>query len=426
MTLEMAYAHKPEDLTAWPPSAETRKCPFSFYDEAREKSPLYRYPEPHPLSGRPIFFATGWDAANYVLSHVEEFDSKLGDALPEMGNLAAAPYPDVPSHYEAPGIAFTYGEDHAVKRSWANMLFEADRMKNYLPIIEEVADRLIDEFIDQGTVNITDALAEALPLEVLTIIMGLPREDAKDLKSWTDIVTRLGMNSDPDPAEVEAATKALEDSGEYAYRQAVDRLENPRDDYMTAVVQAQVERDGELDKNAIVVHIRSMFLAAYHTTAAMLAAATVHMAQMPDSQQELREQPTKLRKFVEESVRLEGPLQWHPRVAMKDTNVAGTDVPEGSVVFVSFAAGSHDPAKFENPYTFDPSRRNVAQHLSFGAGPHRCPGAPLARLYAQAAFTRLLSRTKSFELDEEASDLTPLPGFNFRIPTRVVLKFRKA
>lgn len=225
---------------------------------------------------------------------------------------------------------------------------------------------------------------------------------------------------------MEAALNALQASADYSYGQSLIRLENPTDDYLSDVVHAQVQRDGELDKNAIVVHIRSMFLAAYHTTAAMLAAATVHMATMPDKQQELRDDPMKLRKFVEESVRLEGPLQWHPRIAMKDTNVAGTDIPEGSIVFVSFAAASHDPAKFEDPYVFDASRRNLAQHLSFGAGPHRCPGAPVARMYAQAAFTQLLARTKTFTLDEDTSDLTPLPGFNFRIPTRVVIRFEKA
>lgn len=413
----------PEELEAWPPKPETRKQPAAFFNTLRKEAGVYRFPQPHP-NGRAIFLATSWDAVSHILKTPEEFDSNLADVLPDMAALLNLPYPNTPTRYRPEGIAFTEGEDHDVKRAWANKLFEKERMEGYAPVIADVADRLIDKFIDEGTANISSDFAEAMPLEVLTIIMGMPREDAADVKRWTDIVTRLAMTA-PTEEEIARTEKALLESADYVLAQARMRLENPTDDYLTEVIQDQIARDGEFDQNALVVHVRSMFLAAYHTTAAMLAALTVHLTQMPELQDILREDAGKSRKIIEESVRLEGPLQWHPRHCAKTTVIDGVEIPEGSIVFTSFGAGSHDPEKFENPYEFDASRRNVMHHLSFGSGEHRCPGAPLARLYAQVGFERLLARTKNIILDEEASDLTPLPGFNFRIPTRVVVKFTK-
>ncbi|PWB98038.1 cytochrome P450 [Salinibacterium hongtaonis] len=412
------------ELESWPPTQETRKQPASYFEKLRGIAGVYSFPQPHP-NGRPMFFASSWDAVSHILRDDTQFDSDLTDVLPELAGLIVPPYPEVSSHYRIEGIAFTEGEDHDVKRSWAEMLFEKDRLDAYAPVIAEVADSLIDRFISEGRANITEDFAEALPLEVLTIIMGLPREDASTIKGWTDAITKVGMGT-PSPEEAAAAGLALEQSSDYAYRQCLARLENPVGDYLSDVVKAQVDRDGEFDKNAMVVHVRSMILSTYHTTSAMLASAAVHLCRLPELQQELRENPSKFRKFVEESVRLEGPLQWHPRRAVTTTVVEGVEIPEGSIVFASFRAACHDPAKFEDPYEFNPNRRNMAHHLSFGAGTHRCPGAPLARLYAQVGFERLLSRLTNIELDEENSILEPGPGFNFRIPTRVAVTFTAA
>ncbi|GAA3886394.1 cytochrome P450 [Leifsonia kafniensis] len=413
-----------DELAAWPPPPDTRKQPASYFNTLREEAGIYRFAEPHP-NGRPIYLATSWKAVSHILSHIDEFDSNLSHVLPDMAALLNLPYPEVPTRYRPEGIAFTEGEDHDVKRAWANKLFTPERMASYPAVIAEVADRLIDGFIDAGTANMSDAFAEAIPLEVLTIIMGMPREDAADVKRWTDIVTRLSMTA-PTAEEIARTEKALDESSDYVLEQCRMRLENPTDDYLSEVIHDQIARDGEFDQNAMVVHVRSMFLAAYHTTAAMVAALIVHLTQMPELQESLREDSGKFRKVIEESVRMEGPLQWHPRSCVKDTVVDGIEVPAGAIVFTSFGAGSHDPEKFENPYEFDAGRRNVMHHLSFGSGEHRCPGAPLARLYAQVGLERLLARTKNLVLDEEASDLTPLPGFNFRIPSRVVVTFDKA
>lgn len=415
-----------EELETWPPRPETRKQPAAYFDVLREKAGagVYRFPNPH-ANGRPIFLAMSWDAVSHILKHTDEFDSNLATVLPDIAAMLQLPFPEKPTHYRPEGIAFTEDEDHDVKRVWADMLFTPERMAGYSDVIATVADRLIDKFIDEGTANISSDFAEAIPLEVLTIIMGLPGEDAADIKRWTDVVTRLSMTA-PTAEEIANTERAIAECSEYVLTQCLQRLENPGDDYLSEVIKHQIARDGAFDQNVMVSHVRNMFLAAYHTTAGALMAATVHMCEMPELQDELRATPTSFRKFFEESMRLEGPLMWHPRHAVNTIEIDGVEIPAGSIVFTSFRAGSHDPDKYEDPYKFDATRRNLMHHLSFGAGTHRCPGAPLAKLYAQVSFERLLARTRNLTINEELSDLEPLPGFNFRIPTRVQVNFDKA
>ena len=91
-----------------------------------------------------------------------------------------------------------------------------------------------------------------------------------------------------------------------------------------------------------------------------------------------------------------------------------------------WAAAGWDPAVFEQPSRFDPTRANVRQHIGFGHGPHFCAGAELARLEARIAFETLLSRLENIELDEASSDLSHLPSFAARGYRRVVLGFSKS
>lgn len=424
MTTQLDYL--PSDLESWPPAEATRKCPFAFYDKLRELSPVYRYPEPHPLTGAPVFFVSSWEAASYVLNHPDEFESEVTTNLPEMAMHAELPFPETPTNYRPENVAFTTREDHEVKRAWTDRLFTRERLDSYAPVVREVADRLIDGFIDNGTVDISREFAEPLTLEVLTTIMGVPVADSARIKAWSDASTSIGFNPHPAPEDVEAARLANAEIADYVAAQCLERVEAPRDDYLSEIVQAQIARDGAFDKNAMTVHFRTVYRVAYHTSASVLASVAHQLAINPDDQATLRSDPAKLRRIIEEIIRIEAPLQFGARIAIHDTTVAGVDIPAGAIVWASFGAANHDPAKFPDPQTLDINRRNVAHHLGFGTGEHRCPGAPLARLYAQIGYERLLARTSRFVLDDAGTDMTPRPSFTFRVPTRVVLRFDKA
>jgi cytochrome P450 len=114
---------------------------------------------------------------------------------------------------------------------------------------------------------------------------------------------------------------------------------------------------------------------------------------------EMRADTSRLRNMLEESLRVDAPLQWIPRVARVDTEVGGVEIPKGSYLIVMIASANRDPAKWgEDAEAFCPHRANAIDHLSLGKGPHFCIGAPLGRLEAQIAFERLFARLENIRL----------------------------
>jgi cytochrome P450 len=103
---------------------------------------------------------------------------------------------------------------------------------------------------------------------------------------------------------------------------------------------------------------------------------------------------------VEETLRLRDPSRAARRTATRDCEIGGVPIPAGSAVYVHLWSAGHDEDVFEDPESFVIGRPNVRQHLTFGLGPHVCPGAPLARLEMRVALECLLDRLPSLRLVE--------------------------
>jgi cytochrome P450 len=129
-----------------------------------------------------------------------------------------------------------------------------------------------------------------------------------------------------------------------------------------------------------------------------------------------------LRPLMDESLRLESPVQWLERRAVSDTELAGTAIPEGSLVILLWASGNRDEAHWEEAHELMLDRaRGAKDQLAFGYGPHLCLGAPLARLEGAIAFDALLSRLCNIRLKEKSS--VRGIGLHHRGPKRVDLLF---
>jgi cytochrome P450 len=157
--------------------------------------------------------------------------------------------------------------------------------------------------------------------------------------------------------------------------------------------------DGELPGVEEVVRITSiLFAAGQETTARLLAAGMRVLAEQPALANELRAEPGGIANFVEECLRLEGPIKSTFRLALEDTKIGDVEVSAGTVVMGSVGAANRDPRIFPDPDRFDPKRRNARRNIAFGHGEHFCPGASLARAEARVSFERLLARLDDIEL----------------------------
>ena len=181
--------------------------------------------------------------------------------------------------------------------------------------------------------------------------------------------------------------------------QLAHAIEEPGDDLLGAV--ARGVRDGvfsDFEANSILLTLLS---AGGESTTSLLGNAVRILAEQPDLQQHLRENPEQIPTFVEEALRLEPPFRYHMRSVPKDTTIGGVDIPAGSTVLLLWGSANHDDAEFERPDEVDLARPTPRHHLSFGRGIHHCVGAPLARVEARNVLTVLLERTTSISLDPD-------------------------
>ena len=121
------------------------------------------------------------------------------------------------------------------------------------------------------------------------------------------------------------------------------------------------------------------------------------LAQRPDIQQQVRENPQLLTAFIEETLRYEPPFRGHHRHVRNDTTLGGVELPADLHLLLLWGAANRDPAHFEAPGEFRLARVEAKGHLSFGKGAHFCVGAALARMEAQIVLRLLLDRTSGIE-----------------------------
>ena len=137
------------------------------------------------------------------------------------------------------------------------------------------------------------------------------------------------------------------------------------------------------------------------TTASLLATAIETLARDPELQERLRHDPARIPDAVESMLRDDGPFQFHFRYAPADTSLGGVDIPAGSRVLLMWAAANR-PAPGTTPPTADGEPAKLPPHFAFGRGIHFCIGAPVARLEATIALSRLLAATRSITLDPDS------------------------
>jgi cytochrome P450 len=213
---------------------------------------------------------------------------------------------------------------------------------------------------------------------------------------------------------------------EYIRAQIESRLEHPTDDMLGDFVQRQIERDGTFDPALATTLGVEMIAGGVVTTGQMITNAMLLLLRAPDELERVRAEPARITAVLEESLRVEAPVQHRQRYTKTEVELGGTTIPAGSLVHLVLGSGSRDENVFECPEEFRLRRRNVKRHFGFGLGDHFCLGAPLARLEGRVAFEQLFAQLADIGLDEERSDLRNIDTRVFRVPRALQLEFGRA
>jgi cytochrome P450 len=402
---------------------EVIKDPNPYYAALRELGPVVR--EPH----HGVFMVSGLEEVLVVWADLDGYSSivaplgpfmKLptpteGESLAEVieRRRAEIPLSDLLPTLDPPR--------HTRQRAMVNKLFTPNRLKENEEFMWTLADGLIDEFAGRGEVEFCEAYAGPFTLLVIADLLGVPRQDHETFRSW---LGRTLAGPAGGSGGNEAGDKLLTNVYPYFTRYIEDRRASPRGDVMGQLAGVRFS-DGELPEVKDVVSIAFvLFAAGQETTARLLSTGMRILAEQPALADELRANPDAILNFIEECLRVESPIKGPFRLALRDTRLAGVDIPAGSVLMAMVGAANRDPRVFEDPDRFDAKRSNARRNIAFGHGTHFCVGATLARAEARISFERLLARLDDFRL-VDPSALSYAPSFLIRGLNDLPLRFRR-
>jgi cytochrome P450 len=407
------------------PSPELLECPFPFFARAREQEPVRR----DPVTGMYLVFRH--EDIAFALRHDDVFQGVNGAISYDGGAMVSATNPP----------------EHKAIRDLAFRAFTPARLRSYEPMVSRYADALIDEFAPTGSVELVGQFAIPLPGLVICRLMGLPTEGSE----FETILDRMSMRSSDarhrqlvsaPVREGDAARgphdgagnhaphriigSGIEGMHEYVREQILGRVQTPGDDVLSELVGRHIEQTGALDLPRMVTVCTELLAGGLLTTAQMIANGMMLLAQNPAQMQRVLADPKRLVPWLlEETLRLESPVQSRERITSRNVELSGVQIPAGSPVLLVHASGNRDPACFSDPERFDVerSRRQLKQHFGFGLGRHFCLGAPLARMEGEIAFKRLLHRLPALALAEGLNDLRHIDFAHFRAVRELHLNF---
>ena len=407
--------------------------PYSYFDYLREQSPVLR--EPH----QGIFMVTGYDEALEIYNDPDRFSSCMSTTGPFAGNpipLEGHENEDISELIEAYRDKTAFSDQlptmdpptHTAHRHLVMALITPKRLKENEDFMWELADKQIDTFIDKGECEIMAAFAQPFAVLVVSDLLGVPAEDRIKFRQHL-IRQERESGGTIGGTDGEAQHSPLEWLYDTFSAYIEDRRKNPTGDILSGLAKATFP-DKSIPTPLDVARVAAnLFAAGQETTVRLLSYAFQIVGDRPDLQKRLREDRSLIPNFVEECLRIEGPVKGDFRLAKKPTTVGGVAIPAGSFLYISNSAANRDTRKFENPAEFQIERENARLHVAFGRGRHTCPGAPLARAEAVVALNRMFDKTSDIRISEkvhgpkDARRYGYLPTFILRGLTHLALEF---
>ena len=394
--------------------------PWDAYQKLRDDAPVF-YQE-----AMNAHVVTRYDLLIHVLRDTETFSSKFDQVLGASGFqfletateeqqatfMGKAQEMIVPP----PTMLTLDPPEHTNYRSLVNRVFTAGNVRKMEPYIQSVIDETIETFIDNGAIDFMDAFAFPAPLRIIADRLGIP--DGKEERDFFYIAaTHAAAALRLTPLDYDGALERMQyaiDLQKFLIGIANERRKNPTDDMISILATATFEAEDRPLNDPEIISILNQFLVAGHeTTTSTFGWGMLLLCRNPEVQEQLTDKKL-VRNFVEETLRLEAPVQGLPRIVTKDTDLGGYKLKAGDALMLRYGAANRDERQFENPNELNIHRGNSGSQLAFGSGVHHCIGAPLARQELNLGFPSLLARMKNIRLDESHGDPVAEPSIILR------------
>ncbi|WP_459503713.1 cytochrome P450 family protein [Bacillus sp. C1] len=368
-------------------SAEFKENAYEIYKESRISQPI-------------LFVDKSELGTEWLITRYE-------DALPLLKDSRLKKNPDNVFSQEIPNPFLTVeNSDHLTKhmlnsdapdhnrlRTLVQKAFTPKMISQLDERIQNIADTLLDHVEFKQSLNLVNDYAFPLPINVISEMLGIPKEDQEKFRIWSHAV----IASPETPEEIKETEEQL--SGFITYLQYLvdEKRKDPQEDLVSALIQAENEGN-KLSVLELYSMIMLLIVAGHETTVNLITNTVLALLENPDQLQLLKENPELIDSAVEEGLRYYSPVEvTTERWAAEPIMIHEQEIQKGDMVTISLASANRDESVFVNPEVFDITREHN-RHIAFGHGSHFCLGASLARLEAKIAIATLLKRMPDIQI----------------------------
>jgi cytochrome P450 len=383
--------------------------PYARLADLRRKGPVHALNyrvwmgEPADLTSSDVehFTVVGCDEVNQALRDYETFSNKA-----YLRNL---------------GISF--GRSVSTMDAPEHPRFRKIFQKAFLPnvvakwgesVVDPVIDSLMGNFASRGAADLVQEFTFHYPFQIVYRQLGLPPEEVRTFH-------KLAMAQILVSVDVPHGTEASRKLGTYFKELIEERRRNPGTDLVSVLAQAEV--DGEqLPEDVLISFLRQLVNAGGDTTYRGTSVLLTGLLSNPEQLEAVRRNRALVPQAIEEALRWDGPVLIQTRLATRDVDLGGVQIPAGAFLDVAAGAANRDPQRFPQPDRFDIFRKPEHRHFAFAFGPHVCIGQHLARVEMTRALNAVLDRLPNVRLDPDQPP-PQIRGIMMRVPKHIHVRF---
>ncbi|HWF00731.1 MAG TPA: cytochrome P450 [Caulobacteraceae bacterium] len=385
----MAADTAPQVLQLTPLNPEFREDPHVLLDELRERWPVMR----DEAAG--VFFVSRYEDVRGVVTDLTLWRDPLkSEEAAVLTRRIVQEAQAQPEDERARSILLSDDPDHArIRNPLAQALYK--RVAKCRPQVERVVEDALDAIGGVTTFDLMAKFALPIPIDVIAAILGVDHERLTQFRDWSEGVIQ-SLNPLRTPEQTEHLMRAAPALNEYMSSLLSARRADPQDDLVSDMARLQDE-GAQVTDAELVANLGGLLVGGNLTTTDLIGNGVRLFLTNPSELAKLRADPSLIAAAVEETLRYEPPVDITGRIASRDMEVGGCPMHKTQSMLLSLRGANRDPEVFEEPHRFDITRRK-APHVAFGGGAHICIGAPLARLEAQVALSKLFARFPKLRL----------------------------
>lgn len=287
--------------------------------------------------------------------------------------------------------------DHRRMRGVFDKAFRPRDMMRYLPMIEEECRKLLDTLPVDTPFDYMEALGNPLPNRISLKLFDIPEDMLEPIGKWISDLSWLG-NIVMTPEQKKNAKQSNLEFKQFVKEHLANLRANPGDGLISLALAA--EDDGTMDEEETLNNV-VMLIAGSKTSLTLLGNGLLTLLKHPEQFEKLRANRSLMPRAIEEMLRFEPGSSIIPRAGVEDYQCGNVLIPAGSLAIGLVGSINRDPARFDDPDTFEITRK-PNHHSAFGGGAHICIGKALARMTTEVAFNALMDRFGKIELAGEA------------------------